>query len=623
MRRAVRMLRLATVVLCAGALLGALGGAGCTKEKKNKAKTRAKASGQKVEAPREVLLTVGLRSPDKTIDNALALVSQLVPLPLTRGGLLDLFAQKAKLPRELVDTIDTGKPLWLLGLDDKRVKDVDPAVLVFPLRSRKGFMAALEKRLERKEKRGKLVLYKPRPGQVGQHEVLLHVSDTHVVVPSSQRAFEVVERYVLGTLPGRTPGHDVELRLLMNHLMQERGDEFETKLDRAMDQMRANIQQQQSPVDQKRVARVTEKTVRRWADALKSTRELVLAADVTREELAVTLRALAKPGGRLASVVKRQRPGAPFGQGLLPRDAWLVFADRGNPAASKEGESTWQPLLRAMFKGLEDKLRERMIAAASAAGESYTGDVTLAVHRPVGGTGWGLSMAAKITDAARARQALAQLADSVGAWAKMMMKRSGEPPPKGFKVERKPFARGEARGERFDLHLALPDERRQEIDTTVGMPLTLAVATIKDKALLTVGKGAVAQLEAMADAAAKDKTIETSLEDNGAFQRARRAGDQRVGLLYVSAIDLGRWFEGTRFKQLAPLARALADQRVTAAPSLDWGVDRGRTAFDLTLRLPAAHFKALKPALQQLQNAGATPDSLLQGAPGGGSWKNL
>ena len=48
------------------------------------------------------------------------------------------------MPRELIEAVDIGRPLWLVGLDDGQVEgDHDPLVLLLPLRSRKAFEAAL------------------------------------------------------------------------------------------------------------------------------------------------------------------------------------------------------------------------------------------------------------------------------------------------------------------------------------------------------------------------------------------------------------------------------------------------------------------------------------------------
>jgi hypothetical protein len=212
----------------------------------------------------------------------------------------------------------------------------------------------------------------------------------------------------------------------------------------------------------------------------------------------------------------------------------------------------------------------------------------------------------KIIDRDRALKVQDRLVAAMGAWLEGVLARSKEKVPKGFKMQRRPFNHGKARGTLFELHLALRPEKREQVQRVLGDPVTLGAAYVGERGLFTLGKGAEAQLKALA-AGTETGKAPGGLAENAAFERARTSGTERVGLLYLSLVDLLRWFEGTGFDELEKIAAALKGQKVTAAPSLDWGVDRKRTELDLTLRLPVAHFRAFVPIFKELQRRGGIP----------------
>jgi hypothetical protein len=611
------MRTLTTILLCALALPVT----GC-KSKKKQDQPGAGAAGaaiKQVAPPKELLVYVGVKNPQQTIDSTLALANQFVPLPLTREGLLDLFSQRARLPRDLIEAIDITRPFWLLGLNDKVIKDKDPAVMVLPIHSRKAFEAALHKKLKKAGTEGKLTRYVPKPGAVGQQEVKLLIEERFVIAPTSVRALKVTEPFIRASLLAHAPlSSDVVVHVMVKHVMEDRGEEIDKTFDRAMDKVRTNMQRS-GPMDQKQVAGATEKTLQRYVDALKSTDEIRLALDVSKEQLTLSLQGDGAAGGRLAALIKRQRPGPPYAYGLLPRSSWLVLSDRGNPAGAREGDATWRPLLTELVKGLEpDALRDRVTAALVAASDVLTGDFTLALHKAPTGDGMALSLVTRVTSAAKARQALQLVAGALGQWVKATLDQAKGGAPKGLRVERKGLVQGKAQGELFRLHMQLEAERRGQLEKMVGLPLTLGVAFSGDTALVTAGKGAEAQLRAMADAAAGGGKLADGLAQSPGFNRARTLSLNRVGMLYVSAVDLVRWFEGTGYAEMEAIAQAIKGKQVTTAPSLDWGVDAKRKTLDLTARLPAEHFRVFAPIINELLKRGG---GLLGTSRGG--WKDL
>jgi len=574
---------------------------GCKKEKPEKAPVKATAP--KVPTPKAVMVFVGVKNPGRTIDDALALIREFVPLPFNRAGLLDLFAQRARLPREMVAAIDIEKPLWVVGMDERELgTDPDPLLMVLPLRSRKSFEEALAAKLEKAGTDGKLTLYKPKPGAVGTQTARLFVTQTHVWAASSRKAFDEAEAFVRGTLIPSPPAHDIAVHVAVENILRERGDDLDRRVDRAMDRIRESAKSGKGPA-QEQVAGATERTVRRWLDALRSTREAQLIADVNREQLTLSARVLATGKGRLADLVRRQQPGPPYGYTLLPASSWLVLSDRSNPEAQAEGRKTWAPLLREMLRGLASTKQEALVTAVTAATELFSGDYSVALHRAPTGDGLAASMVTRITDQKKALAALDRVAGALSQWIKAVLARSREKVPQGVRVERTPFVAGMVKGALFKLHLQLPPNKQAQVERVIGIPITLGVAFSRDHGLLSLGKGAEEQLKTLAAGTDPGKVAD-SLADSPAFNRARQAGTDRVGLLYFSLVDFVRWFEGTGMKELETIAAALKEQKVQAAPSLDWGVDKPRTALDVTLRLPAAHFRAFKPIVEELQKKG-------------------
>lgn len=580
---------------------------GCKKERPEKAPARPTAP-RVVPTPKSVMVFVGVKNPGRTIDDALALVRELVPLPLNRAGLLDLFAQRGRLPREMIGAIDIEKPLWIVGMDHRELgTDPDPLLMVLPLRSRKDFEEALAAKLERAGTDGKLTIYKPKPGAVGTQAARLHVTQTHVWAASSRKAFDEAEAFVHGTLIPSVPAHDIEIHIAVENILRERGADLDRRVDRTMDRIRESTKSGKGPA-QEQVAGATERTVRRWLDALRTTQEAQLIADISPEQLTLTARVLAKDKGRLADLVRRQRPGPPYGYTLLPASSWLVLCDRSSPEAQAEGRKTWAPLLREMLKGLAPPRQDALVTAVTTATELFSGDYSVALHRAPTGDGIAASMVTRISDQKKALAALDQVAGALGQWIKAVLARSKEKVPQGVRVERTPFEAGEAKGALFKLHLQLPPEKQAQVERVVGVPITLGVAFSRDHGLLSLGKGAGEQLRSLAAGTDPGKVdpgkVADGLADSPPFNRARQAGTDRVGLLYVSLVDLVRWFEGTGMKELETIAAALKDEKVQAAPSLDWGVDRSRTALDVTFRLPAAHFRSFKPIVEELRRKG-------------------
>jgi hypothetical protein len=576
-----------------------------------------------VAVPKEVTVYVGIRNPARTIDDALALARNLAPIPFDRAGLLDLFAQRAKLPREMLSAIDTGGTFWLLLLDGEQAGERDPTVLVLPLRSRKQFEEGLAKKLQRSGSEGDLVIYKPRPGEVGGETRLL-IGEKTVIAPSSKKVLDLTHLFILRNLIERPPLHDVALHVMTENLLKGPGKTLDTQVARALDKVRAAASQPASLpagkagstaelVAQARqtATRTTEDTVKWYLELAKSVREVLVTAEINPKQVTLAVRGEAQSGGLLHQVIKRQRPGPLFAHKLLPASSFLVAGNLSNPEARRESRRTVDGLLAALVKGggAPEKLR-LLERAARTLDQQLTGDLTLALHRPGNGAGVAITLLARVKEAEAARRAIESLATLCVEWYREQVKKAeaeGKREPR-LEGEQRPFSHKGARGSLVSIAIPWPEERRDQATRLFGERLGFGWAFLGEHAIFYLGKDAAAQLELLAGSAASGKR-EAGLHESPSFQRALGASPARVGLLYLSLVDLMWWFEGTGFKDGEAMAAVLKGAKVSSAPSIDWGVNALRTQLDVSLHLPVDHFRAFKPIFDELIKRRSGPAS--------------
>ncbi len=601
-----RIIARAAGVAILGLSLSAL--SGCKKEQKP-IPTKAAAP---VAVPKEVMAYVGLKNPARVIDDALALARSIGPIPFDRAGLLDLFAQRARLPREMIGAIDTAGTFWMLLLDEKLAGEREPVVLVFPVKSRKQFEEALAKKLQRSGSEGDLVVYKPRPGEVGGETRLL-IGEKIVIAPSSKKVLDLTHLFILRNLSERPPLHDLDLHVMTENLLKGPGKGLDTQVARALDKVRAATSQpSSSPTGggtaeviaeaRETATRTTEETVKWYLELAKSLRELLITAEINPKQVTLALRGEAQSAGLLQKVIKRQRPGPPFGHQLLPASSFLVVGNRSNPEARSESRRTVAALLGALVKGggSSAKLRELEKTAKELDGK-LTGDVTVALHRPPAGAGVALTVLARVSEAEAARTAVEALASLCVEWYREQVKKAaaeGRSEPK-LEGEKRELAHKGAKGSVVEIAIPWPDERREQATRLFGEKLGLGWAFHGEHALFYLGKDPQRQLELLAEGAAAGK-LAAGLHESPAFRKALGASPERVGLVYLSLVDLMRWFEGTGFKDGEAMAAVLKDAKVAAAPSIDWGVNALRTQLDISLHLPVEHFLAFKPIFDEL-----------------------
>ena len=587
-------------------------GAGCKKKAAKEAAAKAAAI-QKVPVPKELLAYVGLRSPGKTVDEALALVKQFAALPFTREALLDMLAQQAQLPRGLMGAVDVEGTFWMLGLDEKQVGDGDPSVVVFPIKDRKAFIAALEERMKKGTADKDLVTYEPKDGQVGLQKIAMVIQEKVVLFPSSPKALEVSRAYIENALLKQKPARDVEIHVLMDQISKSQGDSLDKEIDRTVAEMKASMaKQSKGPIDQKPMADATEKAIKRWADYLKSTKELVISLQVRKDKLTLSAQGEGIPGGSLHKVIKRQRVGTPVGLKRLPASSWLVIADHGNPEAAKENTGTWGPAMEAMFSDLDPKLKAQMGKAFAQLSELNSGDVTTALHRAPSGKGLTVSALGTVKDASQAKLAIDGLIEAFSGWIKAEINKQKEPLPEGLEVKREEVDHKGAKGVVLSLSIPFPSDKAKEkamTESLVGLPVTMGWAFSDKEMFFTLGKEAKAQLINLIEG----KVTGQALADKTDFKSALSESGEHIGLVYLSLVDLLRWFKGTSVEEMLPTPLRAELKDPSASPLLTWGVDKERTVMDVTLHLPAAHFLTFKPMLDMLMQASGLPAGALFG----------
>jgi hypothetical protein len=586
-------------LLSAAILIGAAGG--CKKVSKGAAPGASKPAVQApVGIPKAVTGYLGLRNPQSSLDDLLGIVREFAPfqVPIDRNGILDLLTQRAHLPMDLLATLDASGTFWMLVLDERQLGERDPGVLVFPLRSRQELEAVLEKRMQKAGTDGDLTLYTPRAGAVGLRELRLHfLGDRHLVVPSSRRAHELCLPFIQRNLIGHPPSYDLALHILTENLAGDPRRDLQKQLDRALARVRAP-QGSSSSIDRAPVAAAAEEALRYYGEVLRSTREVIVTADVDPSQVTLAVRAEAKPGGVLHKLIARQHPGGVFGKELLPGSTWLVLSNRSNPEAAAERQKSFATTVRNMFRKLEPKQAERFQAALLELGKRVTGDLTLAAHRAPSGTGLTITALAEVKGD-KAREAMESLADVAGDWARQEMRKEQDPTLRDLKVVRRPFSREGAKGSSLSVALHYPEARRAELTKMLGARVGLAWAFKGDTAIVCMGKEAEEQLAALVDAAVAGKLAD-GLAETSAFRRAQNASPTRIGMLYFSPLDLARWFESSGLPDADAVTAPLKKATVASAPSLDWGVNATRTQLDVTLHLPVEHFRAFKPVLDAL-----------------------
>ncbi len=610
------MRKIARLAWIAAAVLALSLGTGCkSKAKKEAAAVAARKAAKAAPLPKALMGYVGLRSPGKTINETLALVKKFAALPFTRESLLDMLAQQARLPRGIMASVDVEGTFWMLGLGDNHDSGDNPVVMVLPIKSKKAFETALAKSMKKGKADGDLVTYEPKPGQLGMQKIALVIGEKNVYFPSSKKALAVCRPFIEASLLKRKPAHDIEAHVLVEQIFKEQGDSLDEEIAKTMAQMKSNMAKGKSgasPIDQKPISDATEKAVERWVQYLKSTKELVFSLDVDSEQLTIAALGESVPGGALHKVIKRQRTGKPIGMDRLPASSWLVISDHGNPEAVKENASTWEPAVQSIFKDVDPAVRAKIVGVFTKLSSMSTGDFTTAFHRAPSGAGLLISGIGTMKDSAKAKESVDGLIDSMGAWFKAEMKKRGEEMPEGLAFKKEDFSHKGATGSVVKISIpSIPGKAKEMamVKSLAGMPITLGWAFSKKEMFFALGKESEAQLKLLAEGKVKGK----SLADKKDFAAAAAMGKNRVGLLYLSLVDLLRWFKGTDVEKMMPpmLRGELKD--APASPSLDWGVDEEHTTFDLALHLPASHFLVFKPMVDMLMRSGGLPAEALFG----------
>lgn len=581
---------------------------GCKKDKKDQPGAAGKeaAMAANTPPPQVLISTLGLRNPGKVLDSGLALAGKFATVPFTRPALLAFVAQKAKMDPALVEALDMGGTLWLAALDDKAVGHNEPFVASLPITSKKAFEEALAKKMKKEKTEGELTRYVAKQGAPGGMDgIWVAVEDKFVTVPSGPKAYDLVKDYLKGVLRSQEPKHDITLKVLVPNLLAVKGDTIDAELKNVMREMRQGAEQAKGGMDPDQVAAATEKTVSRYVELFKSAREVVFGVDVDKDWLSLSLSGVARGEGKLAELIKQQRTGDPLGAARLPASSWLVVSDHGNPKSLEKDRTAWESTLKSMLsdRDPDPKEREAFLAAIRAMADVTTGDGTVALHKSPDGSGVMLSAISAVSDGDKARAAADKVADLMGEMIKREVEKKGEKLPKDLKVSRTPFEYKGAKGTLVAMNLPAETKKEKNAEVFTGLlgdPFTVGWAFLDNYGLFVLGKGAEAGLKALVDGPQKG----TALAEKPDFQRIVGTGNNRVGLVYLSLVDLANWFMGTPLEQTFAMLAPLKGKQAKNSPFLDWGVDDKRQSLDFTLQLPADHFLLFKGVAEKMMKSG-------------------
>ncbi len=590
-------------LLCLLIVSALLTSSACKRGGQEKAAVKTPKLKQPVQVPETVLAYIAVKNPERTLEHLLAIGNSFLPIPFERAALMSLFAQRAGIPSGVMAAIDTAGVFWLVVLDGEKIAEADPGVVILPIRSKQGFERALAQVMEKSGEDGGLEIYKPKGDTPGLLPVRLKIQEKVVIVATSKAALERVDPFIARNLIGHQPSHDITVHLMMEHLERGPGKDLDQKVTGAMKKLRS-LAPAQGPIDQRLVAGAAEESLQQYIDQIKSLRDLMVTVDMGPKEISLALRGEGKPGSELQKIVKRQRAGKPFGYKLLPASSWLVLTNLSNPQSKAEWLKIWDTKMLKIFKELDPRDRPLLHQALTTLSTNITGDISAALHRGIEGKGVAGSMTARVSDAAGTGAALARIAGLVDKWAQKQLSPDGSTTPRDWTFTQRKVSLAGAEGVVMEAQISMPTKNRSRITLLMGDTFRLGWVLKGEYALFAVGNDVERQLRQMAQGLKSGGSITKSLGDNPAFVHALGGAPDRVGMLYFSLVDLGRWLQGSGIGEIEAIAAALKGAQVRRAPSVDWGVNRARSHFDVTLRLPIEHFEAFKPILDEFLKRG-------------------
>jgi hypothetical protein len=502
-----------------------------------------------VARPARVHSWASLGNLDQTFSDVATLAGRFGFASLTQASLREALTRESGLGPAVLAEIDLHRPIRAAGVKGEGPAASYASVYALPLRDERKFLAALRKEMD-VTPQGKLLRLAPKSGGGGPSAPLFaSVGGGHALVCPEPQALEVARDWVLRSLCKTPAPDDLSITLTSDFL--------------------TNLQQPILDLAE-RIGPALTGLIQRMAARTASLSETTLRADLSPTDVVLGLHLVAKEGGAMHEMVKRQVPGPAYAAGLMPAGAWLFYADHHSAAALAEVALDVKSALLALRVAKGEEIEKAVAALAGTLG----GEVAVAASGTV------ILAAAQVRDAAAARAALDTLVAAIVGTDHV--RRDG------------PMA---------VVELPLPGGLVPQI--IAGRP---AVASHVDgqRLLVAVGAGAEDRVRELAGGAGG------GLDKSPAFAKAAApvAGAERVGLVYVSVAQL--------LRSIAAAVPGAATQPPSDAPGvlLDWAVNHERTAMDVALRVPADALTMLGPLLQSLPFVGGGR-SPMPGAP----WK--
>lgn len=261
--------------------------------------------------PKELIGYVSLKNPQELIDHGIAMVKQIIPLPLDRTMLVNQILMRANLPSQLIDALDLSGTFWFLGFDDALMQEQNSTVIAIPLRAKAPFLSALNTSVNESGKDGELTVYKFKDDPTTE-PIKLKIDEKYVYAATSGKAFQRGKEFLETTLLPSKPKHHVEVQLLLAQVLGSSEGKAKALIDRVTTQVDQQLQAEDPTGKQPRLADQP------FVKAIKTAEQISFGIDLLAQEIAFHAVIDGKKGSEWHRHLSSYTTGPFFAQESLP-----------------------------------------------------------------------------------------------------------------------------------------------------------------------------------------------------------------------------------------------------------------------------------------------------------------
>lgn len=514
-------------------------------------------------APESLVLKIGIRSFNSSLDRILDYATELFGEKLDRDSLYVKVISLTHFDKRLINSVNLNSSFWILRFDGPKLKEKIPSVLVVPLKSVDLFKTEILRIAKREKNQGLgLDLYLPKDQRV--KPFLMHIYKKWAIIPSSKTLYELNKGYILSNLVNEKIDHDLVAELNTNTLFDVSADEFSKRLKQSLNKMANNP----------RFAPILS-SIKDMYQLLKGTKKITFDLDLTKEEMSVSSLIEFKK-----NVLKIKNTQPAFALDHFPQTTWFVMT-QNQPLSDKIPNMAmlyFQSIASELPQDIGNRLIDNVENLRQALGESYS--YGLYRSKPQGQS---FAFYSKVRSKEKALLAIKKIEETLETWSKG----HSEPNAK-LKIERNEI---DPSTRVYDISLPSNETKEQRrIDLLLGRPIQLAWTVNEKYAALIIGNKA------------KEDILKTDMQDTLAQYPAFKHAQSKSlngGMLYFSLVDMIRGLSDCGFTTIEPLAKILKDTKISNAPNLSWGSDK-KNKLKLKLQIPIKHFNPFKIYLKLL-----------------------